>query len=115
MRAIGVSAAQRLSRVLGLALARWQEVRGRVSAFSQVSGMVFWLVTNQVTVRPGVALSCRRCACSGHEVRPGPRMGLVPDEGAVQEFAAASADPAFGDRVHAGCPDVAQDGPDAGV
>jgi hypothetical protein len=26
-------------------------------------------------------------------------MGLVPDEGAVQEFAAASADPAFGYRV----------------
>ena len=29
-------------------------------------------------------------------------MGLVPDEGAVQELASASADPAFGDRVHAG-------------
>ena len=28
-----------------------------------------------------------------------PQMGLVPDEGAVQEFASASADPAFGDRV----------------
>jgi hypothetical protein len=28
-------------------------------------------------------------------------MGLVPDEGAVQELAPASADPAFGDRVHA--------------
>jgi hypothetical protein len=27
-----------------------------VSAFSQVSGMVFWLVTKLVTVRPGVAL-----------------------------------------------------------
>jgi hypothetical protein len=28
-----------------------------------------------------------------------PQVGLVPDEGAVQEFAAASADPAFGDGV----------------
>ena len=27
------------------------------------------------------------------------QVGLVPDEGAVQEFAAASADPAFDDRV----------------
>jgi hypothetical protein len=27
------------------------------------------------------------------------QVGLVPDEDAVQEFAAASADPAFGDRV----------------
>jgi hypothetical protein len=26
-------------------------------------------------------------------------MVLVPDEGAVQEFAAASSDPAFGDRI----------------
>jgi len=43
------------------------------------------------------------------------QMGLVPDEGAVQEFAAASADPAFGDRVHAGRPDVAEHGPDPGV
>src|ERR1035438_2546199 len=33
-----------------------------------------------------------------------PQMGLVPDEGAVQELAAASPDPAFGDRVHAGRP-----------
>src|SRR5947209_4024139 len=31
-----------------------------------------------------------------------PQVGLVPDEGAVQEFAAASADPAFGDGVHPG-------------
>jgi hypothetical protein len=30
-----------------------------------------------------------------------PQMALVPDEGAVQEFAAASSDPAFGDRVGA--------------
>jgi hypothetical protein len=29
------------------------------------------------------------------------QMGRVPDEGAVQELAAASADPPFGDRVHA--------------
>jgi hypothetical protein len=27
------------------------------------------------------------------------QVGLVLDEGAVQEFAAASSDPAFGDRV----------------
>src|SRR5438552_787731 len=44
-----------------------------------------------------------------------PQVGLVPDEGAVQELAAASADPAFGDRVHAGRPYVAQHGPDASV
>ena len=44
-----------------------------------------------------------------------PQMGLVPDEGAVQELASASPDPAFGDRVHAGRPDVAQHGPDASV
>jgi hypothetical protein len=44
-----------------------------------------------------------------------PHMGLVPDEGAVQELAAASADPAFGDGVHAGRPDVAEHGLDAGV
>src|ERR1039457_4003591 len=42
-----------------------------------------------------------------------PQMGLVPDEGAVQEFAAASPDPASGDRVHPGRPDVAGHGPDA--
>jgi hypothetical protein len=29
------------------------------------------------------------------------QMGLVPDEGAVQEFTTASADPAFDDRVRA--------------
>jgi hypothetical protein len=28
-----------------------------------------------------------------------PQMGLVPDKGAVQDFASASPDPAFGDRV----------------
>ncbi len=44
-----------------------------------------------------------------------PQMALVPDEGAVQELAAASPDPAFGDRVHAGRPDVAEHGPDPGV
>jgi hypothetical protein len=31
-----------------------------------------------------------------------PQMGLVPDESAVWEHTAASPDPAFGDRVHAG-------------
>ena len=30
------------------------------------------------------------------------QMVLVPDEGAVQELAAASPDPAFGDRVQSG-------------
>ena len=44
-----------------------------------------------------------------------PRMVLVPDEGAVQELAAASPDPALGDRVHAGRPHVAQHGPDPGA
>jgi hypothetical protein len=43
------------------------------------------------------------------------QMGLVPDEGAVQELAAASPDPAFGDRVHAGRPDVTEHGPDPGI
>ena len=28
-----------------------------------------------------------------------PQMALIPDQGAVQELAAASADPAFGDRI----------------
>ncbi len=44
-----------------------------------------------------------------------PQMVLVPDEGAVQELAPASADPAFGNRVHAGRPHVAQHGPDPGI
>jgi hypothetical protein len=44
-----------------------------------------------------------------------PQMALVPDEGAVQEFAAASPDPAFGDRVHPGRPHVAEHGPDPGA
>ena len=43
-----------------------------------------------------------------------PQMGLVPAEGMVQEFTSASADPAFGDRVHARRPDVAQHNLDAG-
>jgi len=43
------------------------------------------------------------------------QVGLVPDEGAVQELASASPDPAFGGRVHAGRPDVAQHGPDPGI
>jgi hypothetical protein len=42
-------------------------------------------------------------------------MGLVPDEGAVQEFAPAFPDPAFDDRVHPGCLDAAEHGPDPGV
>jgi hypothetical protein len=33
----------------------------------------------------------------------------------VQELAAASSDPAFGDRVLPGRPDVAQHGPDPGI
>jgi hypothetical protein len=44
-----------------------------------------------------------------------PQMVLVSDEGAVQELASVSPDPAFGDRVHAGRPHVAQRGPDPGV
>src|ERR1039457_1892111 len=43
------------------------------------------------------------------------QMGRVPDEGAVQKLAAASANPSFGDRVHAGRPDVAEHSPDPGV
>ena len=48
-------------------------------------------------------------------VQDPPQMGLVPDEGAVQELAAASADPVFDDRVHAGRLDVAEHGPDPGI
>ena len=44
-----------------------------------------------------------------------PQMGLVPDQGAVQELAPASPDPAFGYRVHAGRRDVAEHGPDPGL
>jgi hypothetical protein len=42
-------------------------------------------------------------------------MALVPDQGAVQDLASASPDPAFGDRVHAGRPDAAKHGPDPGI
>ncbi len=42
-------------------------------------------------------------------------MGPVPDEGTVQEPAAASPDPAFSDRVHAGHPDITEHGPDPGI
>jgi hypothetical protein len=42
-------------------------------------------------------------------------MGLVPDEGPVQELTAASPDPAFDDGVHAGRLDVAENGPDPGI
>jgi hypothetical protein len=48
-------------------------------------------------------------------VQDPPQMGLVPDQGAVQELAPASADPAFGDRIHARRPDVAEPGPDPGT
>ena len=37
------------------------------------------------------------------------------DQGAVQKLAPASADPAFGYRVHAGGPHVAEHGPDPGT
>jgi hypothetical protein len=43
------------------------------------------------------------------------QMALVPDKGAVQELAPASPNPAFGNRVHAGRPHVAQHGPDPGI
>jgi hypothetical protein len=42
-------------------------------------------------------------------------VSLVPDEGAVQDLAAASADPAFGYRVHAGRPYITEHGPDPGI
>jgi len=44
-----------------------------------------------------------------------PQMVLIPDEGAVKKLAAASADPAFDDRVHSGRADVAEHGPDPGI
>jgi len=44
-----------------------------------------------------------------------PQMGLVPDEGVIQELTAASPDPAFSDGVHAGRLDVAEHGPDPGI
>src|ERR1019366_550316 len=43
-----------------------------------------------------------------------PQMALIPDKGSVQQLAAASPDPAFGDRVHARRPDVTEHGPDPG-
>jgi hypothetical protein len=43
------------------------------------------------------------------------QVSLVPDEGSVQGLAAASADPAFGYRVHPGRPDVAEHGLDPGI
>ena len=52
--------------------------------------------------------------CVGFVVAQYPQqVGLIPDEGAVQELAAASPDPAYGDRVHAGRPHVAKHGADA--
>jgi hypothetical protein len=39
-------------------------------------------------------------------------MVLVPDESVVEKLATTSPDPAFGDRVRAGRPDVAEHGPD---
>jgi hypothetical protein len=36
-----------------------------------------------------------------------PQVDLIPDESAVKELTPASPDPAFGDRVHAGRPDIA--------
>jgi hypothetical protein len=44
-----------------------------------------------------------------------PEMALIPDQGAVQKFAPASPNPAFGYRVRPGCPDVAEHGPDPGA
>jgi hypothetical protein len=43
------------------------------------------------------------------------QVGLVPDEGAVQELASAFPDPAFGDRIHAWRLDIAEHDPDASV
>jgi hypothetical protein len=44
-----------------------------------------------------------------------PQMVQVPDQGAVEKLAAASPDPAFGDRVHPWRLDVAEYGPDSGI
>jgi hypothetical protein len=57
---------------------------------------------------------CGRCwVMAGFVLAQDPaQVGLVPDEGSVQELAPASADPAFGGRVHPGRPDAAQHGPD---
>jgi hypothetical protein len=43
-----------------------------------------------------------------------PQMVLIPDQGAVEKLAAASADPAFGSRSCAG-PHVTEHGPDPGA
>src|ERR1019366_7977729 len=43
-----------------------------------------------------------------------PQMALIPDKGSVQQLAAASPDPAFGDRVQTRRPDVTEHGPDPG-
>ena len=48
-------------------------------------------------------------------VRDLPQMVLIPDQGAVEKLAAASADPAFGYRVHAGRPHVTEHGADPGT
>jgi|SRR5450755_4904014 len=42
-------------------------------------------------------------------------MAVIPDKGAVRQLAAASADPAFGDRVHTRRRDVTEHGPDPGA
>jgi hypothetical protein len=42
-------------------------------------------------------------------------MVLIPDEGTVEKLASASRDPAFGDRVHARRPGVAEHSPDPGI
>src|SRR5689334_2178785 len=42
-------------------------------------------------------------------------MALIPDQGAVEKLAAASADPAFGYRVHPGRPHVTEHGADPGT
>jgi hypothetical protein len=44
-----------------------------------------------------------------------PQMILIPDQGAVGKPAPASADPAFGFRVHPGRLHVAEHGPDPGI
>jgi hypothetical protein len=43
------------------------------------------------------------------------QMGLVPDEGPVEELAPAPADPAFDDRVHARRLNVAEHSSDPGI
>jgi hypothetical protein len=43
------------------------------------------------------------------------QVGLVPDEGAVEQFAATGLNPPFHDRVHARHPDTAEHHGDPGV